>query len=145
MGVIGLVEESAMAVPAVQHNGGSTLIRRKGQLHELLQGECRRRVVRQRHGCELRALLLRHVELHAPAEQHPRDDPVLARDARDAHARLVALQREDALFVVAEEAPDRRPRRLIPRAVCQAAFGRRSVSTSVSRRPPGSAGVAVEV
>jgi len=51
-----------------------------------------RRNERQRR--KLRALPLRHAEVHAPAEQQPREDPVLAHDLRDADAGLVALQRD---------------------------------------------------
>jgi hypothetical protein len=104
------------------------------RLHEIAQQKCRRRAIRQRDRRELRTLLLRHAELHAPAEQHARDDPVLACDLRNADAGLVALQSDGVLVLVAKEAPDRlaRRRRLILRRLCQAAFGRRSVSTNAT-------------
>ncbi len=94
--------------PAVRQVDRRHSVRR---LHEITQPKHRRRVVSERDGRKLRALPLRHAELHAPAEQQARDDPVLARDLRDADAGLVALQRDGALLFVGEEAAQRLPRR----------------------------------
>ena len=98
--------------PAVRQVDRRHSVRR---LHEITQPKYRRRVVSERDGRKLRALPLRHAELHAPPEQQPRDDPVLARDLRDADAGLVALQGYGALLFVGEEAPQGLPRRRLDR------------------------------
>lgn len=51
--------------PAVRQNDRRHSIRR---LHQITQQKCRWRDVSQRDGRKLRALLLRHTELRAPAE-----------------------------------------------------------------------------
>lgn len=71
------------------------LIRR---LHEVLQRQRRRDVVRQHDRHKSGARLRRHAELHAPPEQKPRNDPVPARDGGYADAGLAAFQRDGALF-----------------------------------------------
>src|SRR4051794_5345202 len=64
----------------------------------------RRVVVGQRDGGQPRALLLRNAELHPPAEQESRNDPVLAGNAGDGHTGLLCLPRDRKLLSVAEEA-----------------------------------------
>lgn len=78
-------------------------------------------------------------ELHAPAEQHSRDDPVLARDLRDADTKPVAFQRNGVLFRIAEQALGRLQGRagIVALWDGQARFRRRSVSTSANDRAEG--------
>ena len=88
--------------PAVRQVDRRRSVRR---LHVITQPKHRRRVVDERDGRKLRALPLRHAELHAPSEQQARDEPVFARDLRDADAGLVALQGYGALLFVGWETP----------------------------------------
>jgi hypothetical protein len=52
-------------------------------LHKITQNAGRRYVIGKDDRRKLRAFLLRHAELYAPAEQEPRDDPMLASNAGD--------------------------------------------------------------
>ena len=79
--------------------------------HRITQNAGRRYVIGDSDRHKLRALLLRHAELYAPAEQQSRDDPMLASNAGDHRSRLLAFHRDRELLFVAEEAPGRRGRR----------------------------------
>jgi hypothetical protein len=93
--------------PVGQVNGHHSL----GRLYKITQNAGRRYVIGESDRHKRRALLLRHAELYAPAEQQPRDDPMLAYNAGDRRSRLRALHRDRELLFVAEEAPGRCGRR----------------------------------
>ena len=69
--------------PPVGEIDGHHSLRR---LHKITQN-AGRYVIGDSDGHKLRAFLLRHAELYAPAEQKPRDDPMLACNAGDRRSR----------------------------------------------------------
>lgn len=97
---IGIAAGGSKHTPPVgQINGHHSL----GKLHQIAQNTGRRYVILKSDGHKRRARLLRPAEFYAPAEQEPRDDPMLASNAGDRRSRLPAFHRDRELLFVAEE------------------------------------------